>query len=689
MPDVSIAISAQDNLSSAIMKMAQNLSPLRKDLSMLQGDLNKLNTTKASLKVDMAAAKRELNAAKKAFETVGDAASRSAYEAAQAKYDTLQSNLQAVGKTARQAEKDMLSLSGTASKVENKMSGGVRPAQGTAPDVSQTGVFGALSKAGLTKMAGDALSQISGTAIGSLFGDAGGTMVSSTLSGAATGAALGSVIPGLGTVVGGIAGGALGAVQGATQIFQKEDEAFKSYVQEQTEARVSERQSLVTSGSALAATRENDLRALTTLFGNDIAGAQEFQKSLIEIGRTPPFSYGLATALSKDMLGLGLSPEAAINRINSVADAAAALSWSDGQVSTMISTLESAQLTGKMETRVMKSLSKMGVNAYEALAAQFNMSQSEIAENLDDLDVEEAIDAIYAYMAERFMGAAKGLEHTFSGVSGILDSLQEDMQSAAGEGYNEVRAVGMQKEIDWYSDGSGQKLEDVNRAIGAFAASLENSKEGYIRGAMDVVMASDEFVEAQKTANNPEATTQAQEEAWAKMGELLARAKTMGMNQYNASEGAQIALESDLHLAQTIRQDTSADAAYYDAGYRRGQMFSKGRAAGILDANINALSKQGAPNWTPEQALYYTGDPSMGKAHAYGLMRVPYDNYPALLHRDERVLTANQARQQDTGTGGVLVTGNTFTVREEADIGRIAQELVRQATLAAAARATG
>ena len=39
--------------------------------------------------------------------------------------------------------------------------------------------------------------------------------------------------------------------------------------------------------------------------------------------------------------------------------------------------------------------------------------------------------------------------------------------------------------------------------------------------------------------------------------------------------------------------------------------------------------------------------------HAKGNWKVPYDNYPVLAHRDERILTASQARAMDEGqTGG-------------------------------------
>ena len=61
------------------------------------------------------------------------------------------------------------------------------------------------------------------------------------------------------------------------------------------------------------------------------------------------------------------------------------------------------------------------------------------------------------------------------------------------------------------------------------------------------------------------------------------------------------------------------------------------------------------------------------RSHAYGLTSVPYNNYPALLHEGERVLTAAEARRG--GSAVVNITGNQFTVREEADVDRIASAI--------------
>nr|WP_276563152.1 phage tail tape measure protein [Lysinibacillus xylanilyticus] len=70
------------------------------------------------------------------------------------------------------------------------------------------------------------------------------------------------------------------------------------------------------------------------------------------------------------------------------------------------------------------------------------------------------------------------------------------------------------------------------------------------------------------------------------------------------------------------------------------------------------------------------------KSNYHGLSNVPYDGYSARLHKGERVMTARENRDYSEGNGGgtgggVVVTGNSFTVREEADIEKIAFSLAK------------
>lgn len=73
-------------------------------------------------------------------------------------------------------------------------------------------------------------------------------------------------------------------------------------------------------------------------------------------------------------------------------------------------------------------------------------------------------------------------------------------------------------------------------------------------------------------------------------------------------------------------------------------------------------------------------DSSKGKKSAWGTKRVVGNDVPYRLHDGERVLTRTEADRYDKGqnTQGVNITINGLTVREEADINKIANKLVQK-----------
>ena len=80
------------------------------------------------------------------------------------------------------------------------------------------------------------------------------------------------------------------------------------------------------------------------------------------------------------------------------------------------------------------------------------------------------------------------------------------------------------------------------------------------------------------------------------------------------------------------------------------------------------------------------GNSSKGKnktkkeGNAKGLPYVPYDGYETILHKGERVLTAQQNRQYNQGGSNVNIPklADTIVVREDADITKIANALVKK-----------
>ena len=111
--------------------------------------------------------------------------------------------------------------------------------------------------------------------------------------------------------------------------------------------------------------------------------------------------------------------------------------------------------------------------------------------------------------------------------------------------------------------------------------------------------------------------------------------------------------------------------------------YSKGLAAGIFGgADAGATpDTSGAAFQHPMLKNSLSTEP---QGYAVGLDYVPYDNFPALLHQGERVLTANEARAQDREGGRQIVVNisGEWHVRSDADVDAIAGALADKLLLA-------
>ena len=672
MPDVSIAISAQDRYSSAIKSMAQITKSFSKDADEMEDILHKLNANKYSLKLDADAALKELKALEKQFEATGDEADGLKAQLAKANYDNIKRNLDLVTKGAKDAEKQMQKTGEAFRKTGNQVGfGGV------------SGVVSALVTSGIGQMVGQIAQQGANILVSSRGGEAAGTIFSSTLSSAISGSAIGTMAlgPGIGTAIGAAAGAGLGAISGAAQNLKKQDDAFKSYVQEAAESQLAQRDSDITSGSSIAARRETDRISFSTLF-KDRGVAEDYLKGLVDMANTTPFLYDDLTAMSKTLATYGFRPETDkslekdFNSIQTVlrtiGDAGAALSMSTSDMSMVAQALGRMRSSNKTTLEYLNILNDRGIGAVGMLAEAKGKSQGEIYDMISKGQIAgtEAVEIILQALTDSFAGSMSEQSRTFSGLSSTLEGMEQEMQNAYGEGYNEARNKGLQDQIDWLSGKRGEAQEEANRAIGAWQASLENAKEKYIRKAVDDAMETSDYQKAKAAGDAAE------------MGRILMQAKTKGMNEYNASKGAQEALAAEKAMVESIRADTSTNDDYWDAGYERGQWYTKGLAAGIMDSRDQVASAAAIKSsWEAfgggGNNSYFDIDPG---SFAVGLNRVPYDNFPALLHEGERVLTASQARAEERGgpTVQVTVTGNSFYGSDAAMEDRVAQKVARE-----------
>lgn len=678
--DASIAFSVTDNLSQSIVAMKNSLSEFRNDAAGLQKQLDTLDKTKIQLKnVDLKQAKQELQQAEKAIRELGDAATeadRAAananFERASQNYENIRAQLDLTSRQARQTQKDLLDATGAISKAENRAGSSVGGAGS---------VLTALGKAGLFSMAGDAAGQWGNLLVGSAFGSDVGGLFGGALSGAASGAAIGSVVPGIGTAVGTAIGGVIGLASGGAQAAESRDQAFAGYysgLYDQQQSAQAESQS---SGSTTAAQRELDAIAFNRLLGAGIG--DQYLADLRGLAAETPMEYEDLTGMSQALAtGFGDSPERMLELISAIGDAGSAVGVTAADMAEMARAMSRMNSSGKATLEYLNIFQDRGVDVIGMLGEAMGKTQGQIYGMISkgEINGQRAADIIQAGMESRYSGSMEEMARTFEGLTSTLSDTMTELNAAYGDGYNDTRKGGLQAEIDAYGGALGEAIQSLNGISGQNAAYLENLGEQYKREALGSVLLGEDttlFSEEDQTQlaelrqQFAEASAQYAEtgdrnaaitmESTRSSAEMIAQAAYENSEQYRMLQDAQ---EDSL---DAIRSNTSALEAA-TAAYELAQERTKGAGGGVLDAIASLFGDPEADSADPAMGDWsYNADldgGSAGAGHAYGLRRVPYDNYAALLHEGERVLTAREAREQDRGGGApsitVQVSGNTF-----------------------------
>ena len=679
--EVGIVMTLYDRVSPTLKDLSKNTKAFDKDLDDLEQSLKTFDKNQqglvsrsAELKKALEGANQRVTDARKEYRKLKDETSKGALDEAIEEQQRLKQALDETSiaiKENNQNYKALLASARTAaaeaSKAENKAEGGM---------------LRQLRTAGLFSLAGDAVSQLGGVLVESALGQPMASFVGSTLSGAASGAAIGSVLGPTGTLLGAAVGAASGVANGFGQVYQAQDEAFKSYVQESVEGQLEEMESVRTSGSATAGQREQDQIAFAQRFGSDEA-ARSYLDQVRAMAVNTNYTYDEITGYSKNLLN-SYSPEETLGVLQTLSDATAGLNLDSSGVSMFIAGLSRMRTTGKVTQEYLNYFSERGLDVYDALARSTGADKSQIAGMVTDGDISgtQAAQAILDYIQEEFGGLSEKLASTYDAMVDNLGDAEANLNARMGEGYNEARKSGLEAQQAWLES---DQLGDAYEAIGAWKAELENAKEQYIRDAVNDAMSSEEYQAAQAAGDAAE------------MGRIIMQAKIRGMGEYNANEGKDEELAQELALIEGVREDAALNDAYWDAGYTLGQAFSKGRLAGMKEDILSWSSGIEGPEVSDSTRNTYMNALAKHQSreegsHAAGLGRVPYDNYAALLHEGERVLTASQARELDRGGSGGGVTVNlsgSWTVRSEEDAEELAEILVRKIELAQKAGVIG
>lgn len=664
---IGISLYVSDNATAGLTKVNQGLLRLKKQAEDTDGKLSELAKRKIQLTVDTERAKKALQEAKRAFDDTDESAKRLAD--AGAEYDRLQRELRGVAREARSAESDLSKLNDKLSQYDNRAessSGGLS----LSGSMDSGGLMSRIAGAGAAQAVGSLLSEAAGAYVGSAFGSDGASMFSSILSGGASGAAIGSMIaPGIGTAIGAGVGSLLGAASGAIGQFNSRDDYFKGIVHNQYENSWAEMQNSLTGGTATAANREVTDLAFATLLG-DKDKAADWLDELQDFAAVTPFAFEDLTSMSRTLMSYGIKgSEEQRGWMTAIGDAGSAVGLSGADLTMLAAYLGRMNSTDKVSLEYLNPLMERGIDAIGYLADNLGTSKDAVYEMISkgQLSGIEASKLIVEKMGEENAGAMDAISQTYSGLTSTLEDNRAQLDAAMGKGYMETRSQSLQEEIDYLSGKTGAKMEEMYGLIGQWQASVENKRDEMVRTAMESVV-----------NDNPEYAKALAEGNGAEMGRLLAEAKAKAEADYTQSEEYETLVNTQTKMIEDARNTLSQ--SYYDLGYNLGQELSKGLAAVMQKEYQETLNAQVDASMAYHQAIGSYGGTDAAAAwngHAAGLSYVPYDGYRAVLHEGERVLTAAENRGS-SAVPQINISGNQFTVREEADIDKIAVELMQK-----------
>lgn len=694
----SIVISARDDLTTNLRTMRQQLRYFERDAEGLNSTLDELNRTRATLQIDTRQAQENLRALQREYSRLvqsGDTSSEEFRDVSQRmaqaaeEYGRARSSMAMVNQEIRNTTRSIQELDNTAIRSRNR---------GLMNDTLKGFVFQMVAEEAsqIVQQGGQYLA-------GSMYGQRTGNVIGSALSSAITGGTAGFMIGGApGAAVGAGIGTIAGAVQGAIQNKQSDDEYFKSYVSDAYNTSQQEIADSLNNGKNLAGNREVDAIAFKTLLKEDDAATDEFLKGIIDFANYTPFQYDDLTSLSKTLLTYGYDKNSIMGELSNIGDAGAALGLNTDGMSMIATGLGRMKSSGKTTLEYINLLQERGIDAIGALAQAHGISNAEVYEKISNslLDGAESARIISEYMGETYGGSMKTISGTYNGLLSTLQGLEDEIDNAMGEGYINERKPMIEKQISELGGETGDGLKRLAEYQGTFQANVENLGEelklnakkallgGEIEGEWteerksELKKMAEELVKYEKVINSSLSSDEEIAQARAEIGRLSAEAEVLAINQYYESDGYKTLLDSNINLAKRIQEDSTE--SFHNAGKTLADEMTEGIESGLAGREIRlGMSVLNKGYMSGEPTIFgisvigaeANGIDTGAKNHAYGISYVPYDGYRAILHEGERVLTASENRGYKNSIN-INVTGN-FTVREEADIDKIARAIYK------------
>ncbi|MEY8372648.1 tape measure protein [Merdimmobilis hominis] len=642
MGGIDILLSVRENASDQFLSIHNSNKTLQKGLEGTEAQLQSLEKKQESLRrsmgklaVTMEDAGKTLKEAKKAYRENADEINRTNLEHASEQYQKVREEMRSLQKESKATQNAMAELNITRSKMENQAGG-----------IQGNSIMAPLMKAGIAKMAGDTISQFVQFGISSALGSEAGGLFSGAISGAVSGASIGAAFTPAAALAGGLIGGAIGTVQSGISYIGKQDDAFKQVVKDQYNSTLEGQQASLASGSALAATRERDQLAFSSLLGGSET-AEDYLAWTRKTANFTPFLYGDLTAMSKTLATYKYTPEEMQDLLIKIGDTGANLGLDSSGMNAIATYLGRMKSSGKTSLEYINPLVERGIPAVDYLAEALGKSKMQVYDMVSKglIPGADAARIIADAMGEANQGAMELQSGTFAGLMSTAEGLQQEMDAAMGEGYNNYLKPYLQERNEMLQGEFGEQLMEGNRLIGEYQAKLKADQLELLTQAQQEAMESDAYQKAILEENGAEA------------GRILMEAQVEAENKFRNSEGYQLYLQSQKTMLSNMRADLADGWKAF--GYDMGQEFSKGLLASPIRSTMFGLS-------------------SMSGEGADGLYGVnPFESTTTTPVQDA-IGKGNALSSIVGAVQNVANVSGTFYIREEADVDKVANQIFSQ-----------
>ena len=694
LPEASIVVKSTDRFSDAMKTMADSSRAFSKDLDGMQERLDNLNRTHATLKIDTDRAREDLREAEDQFRDTGSEADRLNLMDKKLTFENARRNMSMFGKEAGNVERQMLKMGDAFSKADNR-AGGIMS--------SMSALTKGLATAGFGKMMGDTLQQSAGYAISSAFNSSTGNVLSKVMGDAVSGAAMGRMISPAGAVVGGLIGAANGAVSGVVENAAKKDDTMRKYAAESEQSAVQASKARAQSSSATAAKREQDSIAFASLMGSK-SSAKSLLAGVNDMANHTPYVYDDLTGIAKTLNVYDDKNEKSIlSHLKTIGNTGAALGLSTADMDSVAQVLGFMGSNGRLDSMILKQLRHKGINANQMLAESYGVSTGQFSKMVSGgkVDGADAMNRLYAGLSRKYAGMMDLQSKTFSGLQSTITGLRQNVENTQGTAYNKTIAKSQKSEIDMLGGAVGKEMSKMYSMIGEGKGIQQNRESRIEQEVVGAVLTGKKFKDSAVDGKSMQEIKSLHAEYKAAKKEF-----DSGNNSKKAAASAKmdaIRQKMDILSGDVIDEsktfdsmdDAEKDVAGYSqkiastiGAYKDKWAMEETRSKGILAYYSGAQgNKTGAYGLTVLREGESGGSSGKtmkphGKPNAWGLDYVPYDNFPALLHEGERVQTAVEARSEHRKTTAVVIQGNNFHIREDADIDRVASLLLKKIQLA-------